>query len=156
MTAKLLATCLVRVGHQLPDQELSGVDRKVSLIRSLLGKRATIVLLWKADDAYSISALEDLQTDFAAPYGPTGLAVVGINVKDSPEAARKAVADSGSKYPGLLDGEGRYFAKLATEGLPRLYLADAAGKILWFDIEYSSTMRRQLSEAVRAVLGERP
>ena len=156
MTARQSVTCLVKVGDRLPDQELPGTGRSDSSVRSLFGKRATIVLLWKAEDPYSASALEDLQTEFAGLYGAKGLAVVGIEVKGSPEVARKTIIDTGSKFPNLLDGDGKYFAKLATEGLPRLYLTDATAKILWLDIEYSSTTRHQLTEAVRAVLGDRP
>jgi hypothetical protein len=82
--------------------------------------------------------------------------VIGVNVQDSPEDARKSIADAGSRYPSLFDREGNYFAKVATEQLPRLYLADSQGKVLWFDIEYSTTTRRQLTEAVHVLAGNRP
>jgi len=53
----------------------------------------------------------------------------------------------------LLDADGSAMAKVGLEKLPRTYLLDAQGKILWFDIEYSRSTRRELLEAVRFVLG---
>ncbi|MGO8748483.1 MAG: TlpA family protein disulfide reductase [Thermoguttaceae bacterium] len=156
MTAKQLRTCLVKVGNPLPDGELPLADGKAVPVRSLLGKRGTVVLFWNAQNAYALQALADLQTEVNEPYGGHGIAVIGINVQDSPEDARKSIADAGSRYPSLFDRDGHYFAKVATEQLPRLYLVDSQGKVLWFDIEYSTTTRRQLTEAVHVLAGNRP
>jgi hypothetical protein len=37
--------------------------------------------------------------------------------------------------------------------MPRTYLLDPTGKILWFDVEYSRSTRRDLSEALDAMVG---
>jgi peroxiredoxin len=104
---------------------------------------------------YATQALEYLQLDVPKPFGEKGVAVVGISVKDSPEAARKAVEQAGVKYVNLLDPQGTYFAKVATEKIPRVYLLDASGKVLWLDIEYSTSTRRDLERAIKIVLGEK-
>ena len=52
----------------------------------------------------------------------------------------------------MLDPQGEYFKTVAKEKLPRVYLLDASGKILWFDIDYARAMRRDLQTAIRAVL----
>jgi hypothetical protein len=44
---------------------------------------------------------------------------------------------------------------VASEKLPRTYLLDASGKILWFDIEYSRTTRQQLLSAIRFSLAQK-
>ncbi len=36
--------------------------------------------------------------------------------------------------------------------MPRTYLVDSQGKILWFDMEYSRSTRRDLRDAIRVVL----
>jgi hypothetical protein len=81
--------------------------------------------------------------------------VIGISVKDPANAARKAVEEAGAKYVNLLDPEGDYYAKVATDRIPRVYLLDPAGKVLWFDIEYSPSTQRDLERAIRFVLGEK-
>jgi hypothetical protein len=48
----------------------------------------------------------------------------------------------------LLDAEGKALDAVATEKLPRTYLLDASGQILWFDIEYSESTRRELKNAI--------
>ena len=44
----------------------------------------------------------------------------------------------------LIDADATYFKSVATEKLPRTYLLDQEGKILWFDIEYSQSTYREL------------
>ena len=55
----------------------------------------------------------------------------------------------------LLDSEGEALAKVATRRLPRTYLLDKKGKILWFDMEYSASTRRDLRDAIRVVAERR-
>jgi len=154
MPDKLLQTCLVKVGDAMPEAELADLPGKPHSLRSLAGKNLTVVLFWSSDNMYAVQAVEYVQLDVAEPFGPKGVQLVGINVKDSPDDARKVVEEAGAKYVNLLDPEGAYFAKVATEKLPRVYLLDASGKVLWFDIEYSNTTRRDLERAIKFVLGE--
>jgi peroxiredoxin len=155
MPAALAQTCLVKVGGAVPQGDLVGLDGKRVGLYSVLGKRLTVVLFWQAENMYSTQALEYLEPDAVKPFADKGVQVVGINVKDPPDAARKAVEEAGVKYASLLDPEGAYFAKVATERIPRVYLLDPAGKVLWFDIEYSTGSRRDLERAIRFVLGEK-
>jgi len=73
------------------------------------------------------------------------------------EVVAKLAEDAGATtvLPIFLDPGGTYFAQVATEKPPRLYLLDGQGKILWFDLEYSETTRQQLGQAIQVVLGEK-
>ena len=62
-----------------------------------------------------------------------------------------ALEKAGANFPNLLDADGKAFAQVGSERLPRTYLLDPQGKILWFDIEYSLATRRELHQALRAV-----
>lgn len=150
-----LATCRVRVGDTMPEGELPNADGKKVALRSLLGKKLTVVLFWNAKSIYASENLEDLERDFGKPYGDKGVAVVAVNVGDTAEAVRQKAKDAaGVSYPLLVDADGSYFAKVATERLPRTYLLDDAGKILWFDIEFSRSTRRELEQGIKVALGE--
>ena len=156
MPEDLLKTCLVKVGDRMPDAELADLKNKRIPLQSLLGKKLSVVLFWNSENPYATQAVEYAGLEVAEPFGKKGVAVVGIAVKDKPEAARKAAADAGAKYVNLLDPDGRYFGKVATEEkVPRVYLLDAGGKILWLDIEYSASTRRDLTRAIKFVLGEK-
>jgi hypothetical protein len=55
--------------------------------------------------------------------------------------------------PCLLDTDRELFSRIATDGkTPRVYLLDAKGKILWFDVGFSRSARKNLLRAVRALL----
>jgi len=155
MPAALEGTCLVKVGGSIPEVELANLEGKQVALRSLFGKELTVLLFWQSENLYATQALELLELDVAKPFAEKGVRVVGISVKDPPEAARKAVQEPGVKYPNLVDPKGEFFAKVATEKVPRVYLLDASGKVLWLDIEYSSSTRRDLERAIKFVLGEK-
>ena len=157
LTEKLRATCLVKVGDQLPEIELTGLDGNKVALKSLYGDALTVVFFWNiGPTAYSrqsiIEALGDMQLDVLEPFAAKELKVVGIDVGDKPEDVKKVLETSGATYPVLLDPNGDYFKSVATEELPRVYLLDGAGKILWFDIDYTRATRRELMTGIKAVL----
>jgi len=156
MPAELLATCLVKVGDTMPDGELPDLEGKKHKLGALRGEKLTVLLFWSSENLYATKALEDLQPDVAEPYGKEGVRVIGIDVGEKAEAARKAAQDASVKYTNLVDADGSYFAKVAKEKLPRIYLLDADGKILWFDVEYSDSTQRQLITGIKAALGKNP
>jgi peroxiredoxin len=78
--------------------------------------------------------------------------VIGVAVKCSRDAASALAKKTGAKFTILLDETGKAYAAVGTDYLPRTYLIDSTGKILWLDLEYSATTRRQLNEAIRHVL----
>ena len=46
-------------------------------------------------------------------------------------------------------------AKIAKDKrMPRTFLLDATGRVLWFDVEYSRPSRRDLIQSIRVALGE--
>ena len=46
------------------------------------------------------------------------------------------------------DLEGSVFARFATEMLPRTYVINGDGEVLWMDSEYSRGMRQELRNAL--------
>jgi len=155
LPAELAKTCLVKVGASMPEAELTNLEGKRVALRSAFGKKLTVVLFWQSENMYSTQALGYLEDDVVKPFAEKGVRVIGVSVKDSSEAARKAIEEAGAKYVNLLDPKGEFFAKVATQKIPRVYLLDLAGKILWLDIEYSSTTRRDLERAIQYKLDEK-
>ena len=155
LPAQFRAASLVKVEDPMPDGELPDLKGKKHAVRSLLGEKLTVVLFWTSENPYSTQALADLQPDVLAPYGKKGVRAIAINHKDSSDDARKAVQEAEAQCPILLDADGSYFAKVAKEKLPRIYVLDARGKVLWFDVEYSKTTQRDLIAAIKVVLAEK-
>ena len=159
LTEADLATCLVGVDDVMPDDTLVDLDGNPQRLGDLFGEKLTVVFFWAAGDSlYSkmaaTAALEDLAKDIAEPFSEKGVRVVGVNVRDEPQLAGEHVSQAEATFVNLVDPEGAFFSRVATEKLPRLYLLDAAGKILWFDFQYSRTTRRDLLQAIQVELGE--
>ncbi len=147
-------TCLVKVGDALPDLPLKDLDGKTQSINLLLGKKLTVIFFWRSDNPYSLEELEDVGPDVAEPYGAKDVGVIAIDEREPAEAVGKWVKKLGVKVPVLLDPQGDLLAKVCTGRLPRTYLVDEKGKILWFDMEYSNTTRRDLRDAIRVSLND--
>lgn len=154
LTEAAMETCLVGVGDTFPSGELAGLDGEVTSLQSIYGSRLTVVCFWKSDNLYALAELQDLALDVVEPYGDKGVSVVGVNVGEEAELVAEKVKMTGAEFPILLDADGSFFEKVATAELPRTYLLDEQGKIIWFDIEYSQGTRRDLLQAIQVALGE--
>jgi len=156
MSASECAGCAVTVGDQMPAIQLPKVGGGEANLASLAGKRATVVLFWGADRWMSRDALADLQREFAASAAGEGVAFIGVAVGLKPEAATAELEKSSAQFAQLLDADGKSLAQLGGPDLPRLYVLDAAGKIAWFDIDYSEASRRELDAALEALTSIQP
>lgn len=164
LSDELRAACVVNAGDMMPDGELPGLNGKMHALSSLYGEKLTVVCLWTIGTTYraqlvAAAALQDLSKEVTSPFGEKGVSVVGINVGDSPAAVGKELGKANATFPNLLDHlldpKGTYFAKLAKDKkMPRIYLLDAEGRILWFDVEFRRNSREELVRSIRVALGE--
>ena len=159
LPASLKETCLVAVGDPMPQGELSTVDGEKKSTAELFGKGGAVVFFWAAGSSElaekaAAFSLADLQADVMTAYADSGLAVVAINPQDPPEKVKQIVAAADVSFPVVLDTDGSYFSKVATEKLPRVYVLDPSGKIAWFDVEFSEVTRETLEQTLRVVHGE--
>ena len=158
----LLATCLVGVGQMMPDAKLKDLNGNTYDLRRLYGEKLTVVFFWSGHSPSTLQGLTDLGMDVAKPYAQKGVRVVAVNVRDTENDVRQSIDFAKATVPVLLDPAGAFFSKVATEKVPRTYLLqntqdaqrNLKGKILWFDVEYSRSTRRNLKQAIQVALGE--
>lgn len=151
------ALCQVQVGDALPAIELPQVsDNQRKKLADLYGKTAAVVVFWKGDRRMARELLADLGPDVMELFGKLGVSVVGVAVNETAASASEALEKAEANFVNLLDADGKAFALVGRAKLPRVYLVDPAGKILWFDIEYSPSTRRELHRALHAVTGAPP
>jgi peroxiredoxin len=147
------ALCKVKVGDVMPAIELPQIGGAAKPIAELYGKAATVLVFWKSDRRMSREELADLGPDVVDLFGESGVAVVGVAVNEKDAAAQAVIKKAGANFVNILDADGKAFAQVGSERLPRTFVLDPQGKILWFDIEYSAATRRELHQALRAVTG---
>ncbi|MBN1396081.1 MAG: TlpA family protein disulfide reductase [Pirellulales bacterium] len=160
MSDELRATCLINVGDAMPEAELTDLDGNARKLSGLYGPKLTVVCFWTIGSSarsqlVAEAVLKDLMKGVVGPFGERGVRVVAIDVDDGLDEVKKYVSAAEATFPLLLDPRGEFYAKIAKERkMPRTLLLDAQGKVLWFDVEYSNTARRDLTQGIEAALNE--
>lgn len=148
------ALCRIGVGDTMPPIELTQLGGRRMKLSDFYGRAATVVVFWKSDRRMALAELADLGPDVIEPFGDQGVAVVGIAVQEPARTAQATLRRAEARFPNLLDPAGQTLAKVGSDKLPRTYLVDPQGKVLWFDIEYSLATRRELNQALRSIVGK--
>jgi peroxiredoxin len=139
--------CKVNVGDAFPALELPKVGGGNAKVADLAGKKATVVLFWAPDRWMAEGALVDLAIE-AAAFGGKGAGFVGIVEGPADEKADALIKSAGAGLTQLTDADGAALGQVGETALPRIYVLDAAGKVAWFDIEYSEATRRELRQTL--------
>jgi len=155
------STFRVWVDQTMPDGQLRNLQGEPVALRSLWGQKVTVLVFWNSQTLSGLEELQDLAKDLLPTYQEKGLRAVGINVGEEAEAAQKALPPAASTLPVLVDPTGQYFAQIAQQSpkpeiplLPRTYVLDGQGKVLWLDIGYGGDTFRGIQTTVRAALGQ--
>jgi peroxiredoxin len=146
--------CRVGVGDPFPNIELADLEAHQQSLSRLLGKKLTVVVFWNGQQPSALDELKDLGPLVERRFSAQGVTVIGINSGDNPRLSAELAKHEGATFVNLVDPEGAALAEVGTGKIPRTYLVDATGKIVWFDIEYSRTTRRSLSQAIRYLLSQ--
>jgi peroxiredoxin len=139
---------VVGVGDPFPALTLPDLEGAARELPQLYGDRMTIVVFWTTEGHYAREQFTRIMHEGRQRYAALGVNVVTINVGDSPEVVKELATQYEVTVPCLLDEEGQGFQQVARGLLPRTYLLDAEGRILWFDLEYSRSQRYELHNAV--------
>ncbi|MBN1854801.1 MAG: TlpA family protein disulfide reductase [Pirellulales bacterium] len=145
------ALCRVGVGDKMPTPSLPDLAGPKKDLATCFGPKATIVVFWEGDRPMTRTLLADLVPDVVRPYQTKGCTVLGIAVRQDAAATQKQLDDAQATFPVLLDTDGAAFALVGSKALPRIYVLDAEGRIVWFDIEYSRATRRELRQILDAM-----
>ena len=150
------ALSAVQTDDAMPSIALPDLEGNEQELSALYGDYLTVVFFWKGDRALARAELADLGPDVVMRFEGRGVNVVGIAVEETAETAEKHISDAGATYPNLLDEDGRALELMGTAKLPRTYLLNSEGEVLWYDIEYSRATRRGLRAAIQAALRQIP
>lgn len=144
------ALCKVSVGDAFPALELPKLDGGQANLQQLAGKKATVVCFWSPDRWMSRSALKDLES-LSQRLAKSGVAIVGVTVGQNVDAAHAELKTAGATFTQLVDADAAALNQVGANSLPRIYVLDPQGRIVWFDIEYSESTRRELRQTLAAL-----
>jgi peroxiredoxin len=143
--------CLIRVGDEFPEFRLPDLMGRMQSLEILQGDSLTVVVLWSGDRLLAADQLRHLN-EHIARYADLGVRSVAINVGQSPEHVRETAENLKLQVPMLLDLDRGLFSRVGKAHLPRTYLLDRDGSVLWLDIEFSRHTRDGLEQAIHASL----
>jgi len=148
-SASQLATCLLKQGDSVADCVLQTKMAEPVNLKTKLQPGLNLLVFWNQQETTAKEQRERLEEDLEVPLRANRIHVIAVHVGDAGGPIPSEWTDSTEMVDMLLDPDRSCFAKLATEKLPRTYLLDANGQILWFDIEYSQDSVRELLNAIR-------
>jgi hypothetical protein len=153
LSAHHAGTCLVKIDARFPELTLLTIDGRAIALADQLPKQLALIVFWEQQQPMSVEQLRLLKTDVVDRFGAAGLAVVTIHVggsADDADAVARRLEQFGLKdiTTNLLDPDGKAFAMVASDLLPRSYLLRPDRTVLWMDLEYSRSTRRELANAV--------
>ena len=128
------AMTLVNVGEAFP--EIQGVAEA-------RGAKATVVAVPGGAPWMAAMLTGDLKNDFAPKYADRGVALMTLAGPEVADNIHALNVDAVTLRQSL--GKGR---------MPRVYVLDATGKIVWFDLEYTLSTHRELHATLEELAGE--
>jgi len=122
--------------------------------------RGKVVLMnfwasWCLECRPEMLVLESLHRELAGP----GLAIVGVNARETTDTVRRYAKDVGLTFPLVLDPDGTINARYGVLGLPTTFLVARDGHAVAFAIgsrEWGSASARALFDALLAEAAPRP
>ena len=141
-------TCLVKVGDHMPELSLPDLNGDEKSLVDLYGEKLTVVVFWNSKNVYGAEQFMRLGAETVDRFSGFGVSVVAINVSDDFASVKTIANWAENRVLCLLDEDREALNKVATSKLPRTYVLDAEGKIIWFDIEYSLGTSRELRNAL--------
>ena len=151
------ALMTLRPGDAPPSFTLADISgRRVG--SDILAGGPSAVLFWSTWSPRSAEMFDDFKRH-AAAYAGSGLKIVAINIDgETLGAAQKAaireyLEPRALPFPVLLDEGLKTFAAWGVMAHPTEVVLDAAGRIAYVLPGYPETLREELEEAIRKVLG---
>jgi cytochrome c biogenesis protein CcmG/thiol:disulfide interchange protein DsbE len=144
------APVLARVGQPAPDFVLTDLDGNKVSLKELRG-RPVIVNFWASDCAPCIDEFP-LLSSTAAAHKDDGLAVVGIVVDDTLEAARDFLTRMGATWPSAMDPGEAVARQYGIIGPPDSFFIDRDGIVVSRRI--GPLCAAELERRLAGILGE--
>ena len=118
----------LQVERRAPEFTLPRLENEGLISLSDYRGKTVVLAFWASWSAGDRELLNRLDALWRAQGGSQGdLAVLAINVYDTPGAASRAFVQAGVGFPGLIDAQAAVTRHYRVDGLPELLLIDAGG-----------------------------
>lgn len=118
-----------RIGYRAPQFTLTDIHgKKVDLRTVTNGNRVTLVNFWATWCPPCRAEIPEL-VKFYRQYQTKGVALLAVNLQESPEAVKAFAGKNGMRFPVLLDGSGKVARVYQVYAIPTTFILDRRGVI---------------------------
>lgn len=147
------------IGKPVPTWEAKDFNGKAYSSESLRGK-VVILDFWYRGCLWCVRAMPQVNQLAADFKNNDNVVILGVNIDEDPADARFVIRQAKLTYPNLefkqkLEGDSKIHPLLHCNfGYPTLLVIDQQGKVIDIHAGYSPTLRKDVAESVRKVLGK--
>ncbi len=146
----LAKTTLIHAGDVAPDFTVEMLDGSKVTLSELQGK-PTLLIFWATWCPPCRLELSKLQEHIIDPYGDK-INVLPISRGEERGKVKSYISKMGYTFAIGLDGDQSIYSKYATNYIPRCFVIDANGKVLYSGVGYDEVVAKEVEESIEKAL----
>lgn len=143
-------TTLINAGDMAPDFTAEMLDGSTVTLSALQGK-PTLLIFWATWCPPCRLELSKLQEHIIDPYGDR-INVLPLSRGEERSVVEEYISRMGYTYAVGLDSDQSIYNKYATNYIPRCFVIDANGKVLYSGVGYDDTVAMEVEESIEKAL----
>ncbi len=146
----LVTTTLIHAGDKAPDFSVEMLDGRTVTLSQLQGK-PVLLIFWATWCPPCREELSHLQEGVIDVYGDT-ITVLPISRGEKRDVVEGYISRMGYTFAVGLDSDQSIYRKYATNYVPRCFVIDSEGKVLYAGVGYDEEIAKEVDAAIKEAL----
>ena len=147
------ATTLIHEGDIAPDFTVEMLDGSKVTLSELRGK-VVLLSFWATWCPPCRQEMAHMQKGVIDPFAGQDLVVLPISRGEKRETVENYLNKMGHTFPVGLDGDQSIYRKYASNYIPRSFVVDKDGKVVYVAVGYDETIGEEINAAIKAALAK--
>ena len=147
------ATTLIHEGDIAPDFTVEMLDGSKVTLSELRGK-VVLLSFWATWCPPCRQEMAHMQKGVIDPFAGQDLVVLPISRGEKRETVENYLNKMGHTFPVGLDGNQSIYRKYASNYIPRSFVVDKDGKVVYVAVGYDETVGEEINAAIKAALAK--
>lgn len=151
LSAQTDEASVVKTGDMVPDFKVKMFEGKEINIKDLRGK-VVLINFWAVWCPYCVQELAVVQKEIIDRFKGKDFVFLPISREDTYEKIDAFRKEKGHKFPMGMDSDRSIYNMFAKSSIPRNYVIDKSGKIVYMDKGYNVEMFKELVKIIEKLL----
>ncbi len=151
LSAQTDEASVVKTGDMVPDFKVKMFEGKEINIKDLRGK-VVLINFWAVWCPYCVQELAVVQKEIIDRFKGKDFVFLPISREDTYEKIDAFRKEKGHKFPMGMDSDRSIYNMFAKSSIPRNYVIDKSGKIVYMDKGYNVEMFKELVKNIEKLL----